>query len=234
MFITGTIIDITAIIVAGIIGLLIRNKLPKRLFEPLITIIAGIAFVDGIGMALKTHNLLIGFVSLVLGVIVGELLALDRRVSSFVKVDNIFDLKPDKNATTFKAFVTASLISVIGPLTILGSIQNGVSGNVDLLVFKTGLDAIVTLLLTSALGYGVILSAATVLVVQGIISLVASMLGNFLTVEMINEISATGGIILIFLALNVMDIKKTAILNMIPALFFVVFIYRIFVMFHLV
>lgn len=234
MFITGTIIDITAIIVAGIIGLLIRNKLPKRLFEPLITIIAGIAFVDGIGMALKTHNLLIGFVSLVLGVIVGELLALDRRVSSFVKVDNIFDLKPDKNATTFKAFVTASLISVIGPLTILGSIQNGVSGNVDLLVFKTGLDAIVTLLLTSALGYGVILSAATVLVVQGIISLVASMLGNFLTVEMINEISATGGIILIFLALNVMDIKKTAILNMIPALFFVVFIYQIFVMFHLV
>lgn len=232
MFITGTIIDVSAIIVAGIIGLLIRNKLPKRLFEPLITIIAGIAFLDGIGMALKTHNLLIGFVSLVLGVAVGELLCLEGRLTRLIKVDNIFELKSDKNVSTFNAFVTASLISVIGPLTILGSIQNGVSGNFDLLIFKTGLDVIVTLMLTSALGYGVIFSAATVLLVQGTISLIASLLGNFLTTAMVTEISATGGIILIFLALNVLGIKKTAILNMIPALFLVVFIYRLFVIFH--
>ena len=233
MFITGTLIDVGAIIVSGLLGLLIRNKLPKHLFNPLITIIAGIAFLDGIGMALKTHNLLIAFVSLVCGVIVGELLCLETRLSKFIKVDNIFNIKADKTMSPFNAFVTASLISVIGPLTILGSIQNGVSGSIDLLVFKTGLDVIVTVMLTSALGYGVILSAITVLVVQGTISLVARLLGNFLTTEMINEISATGGIILIFLSLNVLDIKKTAILNMIPALFFVVFVYKIFILFHL-
>lgn len=217
---TGTLINAAAIILGTVIGLLIKSKLPKRFITIIFQALGLFTILLGLKMALEMQEFLIAIGSLVVGSVIGELLGLDKRLESFAKWMKL-KMKSDNDKFS-EGLITAFLLYCMGSLTILGCIEEGVSGNYDLLLMKSLMDGISSIALASALGVGVGFSALPLLIYQGGITLFASSLGEFFSEAIVRELSAVGGVLLIGLGINILDIKKLRILNMIPAMVIVV------------
>jgi hypothetical protein len=152
------------------------------------------------------------------GAAIGELLRLSDRLDA---LGNWFQrrlARGDEPSRVSEAFVTASLVFCVGPLTILGSIQNGLTGDIQLLAVKSLLDGVAAIAFAAALGAGVYLSALTVLVVQGGIATIAFLMGGGLDQASVDAASAVGGLILIGVALRLLDIRQVRVANLLPAL----------------
>ena len=225
----GTILNATAVAVAGVIGILLGNRLPDRIRE---TVVAGIGLTTlliGVQMALKTQHLLIVLGSVVIGGIVGELLDLDRglnrlglwledQVSRLTILGGYAGGMNSDQPSFTRAFVTASLVFCVGPMTIVGSIQDGLTGNYETLAVKSMLDAFTSVAFASSLGVGVPFSALTVLFYQGAITLGAGWLRGVLTDPMVNEMTAAGGLLILGIGLQLLDIRRLRVANLLPAL----------------
>ena len=221
---TGTIINIIAVLIGGTLGLLFGARLPERLKA---TVVAGLGLFTaaiGIQMFLKTENSLI---ALLIGALLGEwwriedgLQNLGQRLEERFTPGSMPDTVSASTSTNFvRGFLTASLLFCIGPMTILGAIQDGLTGNYELLVVKSVLDGFASLAFASSLGLGVLFSSLVILVFQGGISLLAVQLNALVTTPMLNEMTATGGVILMGLAIsNLLEIKKIRTGNFLPAL----------------
>jgi uncharacterized membrane protein YqgA involved in biofilm formation len=179
----------------------------------------------GIRMFGETANILIPLASLVLGTILGEWLKIEDGLEHLgqtlqAKV-NRSDQALSSNAKRFvDGFVTASLLFCIGPMAILGSIQDGISGDFQMLAVKAVLDGLAAMAFASTLGVGVLFSAAIVLIYQGAISLLAQWIGQGFSTAVVNEMSAVGGVILAGIAIsNLLEIKKIRTGSFLPALF---------------
>ena len=179
----------------------------------------------GIRMFGETANILIPLASLVLGTILGEWLKIEDGLEHLgqtlqAKV-NRSDQALSANAKRFvDGFVTASLLFCIGPMAILGSIQDGISGDFQMLAVKAVLDGLAAMAFASTLGVGVLFSAAIVLIYQGAISLLAQWIGQGFSTAVVNEMSAVGGVILAGIAIsNLLEIKKIRTGSFLPALF---------------
>ena len=219
---TGTFINIAAILIGGTIGLFFGARIPERFKN---TVIAGMGlFVAAMGlqMFLKSENQLIVLGALIIGVLLGEWLEIEDRLQAFGQtLEQRFskDTETGVGSKFVRGFMVSSLLFCIGPLAILGSIQDGLTGDYNLLAVKSTLDGFASIAFASTLGIGVMFSSIIILIYQGGISLLAGQLSAIVTDPMMNEMTATGGVILLGLGIsNLLEIKKIRVGNFLPAL----------------
>lgn len=218
---TGTFLNIATVLVGGVIGLIFGARIPEKLKG---TVIAGMGLFTaamGIQMFLNTENPLIVLGSLLIGTLLGEWWRIEDGLQNLGKyLEQRFSRSDDDGSNKFvRGFLTASLLFCVGPMTILGSIQDGLTGDYNLLAVKSVLDGFASLAFASTLGVGVMFSTIVILVYQGGISLLAAQLNAVVTPSMMNELTATGGVILVGLAISsLLEIKKIRVGNMLPGL----------------
>ena len=168
---------------------------------------------------LKGENMLLIVISIAIGSLLGELINIDEKL---ILLGNFIENKAksfSKDTSISLGFVTASLLFCVGAMAVVGSLESGLLGKYDILFTKSILDGVTSLILSSTLGIGVILSAFSVLVYQGLITLAASLLQNILTTPIVNEMSAVGSLLIIGIGLNMLGITKIKVANMLPAIF---------------
>jgi uncharacterized protein len=212
----GTLINAAAVIVGSAIGLVIHNRLPDRISRIAFQAIGLFTLFLGISMASKTSNYLIMILSIVSGSIIGEAIDIERimdRVSEIVK-----RWVRSKNSNFTEGFVTSFLLFCMGSMTILGAIEEGLGGKPSLLLAKSVLDGFSSIALSASLGAGVLFSTLPLIVYQGAITIFAGSLHGVLTPNLINEVTAVGGLLLIGLGINILKIRELRILNMLPGL----------------
>jgi len=221
---TGTLLNIATVLVGGLIGLLFGARIPER-FKA--TVIAGMGlftFAMGVKMFLETENPLIVLGALLIGGLLGEWARIEdglRNLGAALERRFARDDSAEGSARFIRGFLTASLLFCVGPMTILGSIQDGLTGNYELLAVKAVLDGFAALAFASTLGVGVLFSSLIILLYQGGISLLAGQLNAFVTDAMMAEMTAAGGVLLMGLALSsLLEIKPIRVGNFLPALFF--------------
>ncbi len=218
---TGTFLNILTVVVGGSLGLLFGARLSEKLKA---TIIAGMGLFTaamGVQMFLKTENPLIVLGALLIGTLLGEWWRIEEGLQYLGRVlEQRFARAEGDGATHFvRGFLTASLLFCVGPMTILGSIQDGLAGDYHLLAVKSVLDGFAALAFASTLGVGVLFSTLIILVYQGGISLLAAQVNAIVTPAMMSELTATGGVMLLGLAISsLLELKRIRVGNMLPGL----------------
>ncbi len=216
--VNGTLINALAVLVGGVIGSLVGDRLPKRIHEALFGVLGLFTVLIGLLGALTTKNPLILLGSLLIGTLLGEMMNIEAGLE---KAGDWLQSKLAKPGSTLsEAFVTASLVFCVGPLSILGSLDNGLSGDMTKLVIKATLDGFAALAFGATLGWGVLLAIITILVYQGGLSLGAHAIAPLLTgnADTITELTATGGLILVAVGLKLLKIRDLRVANYLPAL----------------
>jgi uncharacterized membrane protein YqgA involved in biofilm formation len=212
----GTAINVVAVLVGGGIGTLVGAKLPEKMRSSAMAAIGIVTLLVGVANFLEFDNPLVPLVSVVAGLVVGELLDIDAALR---RLGDSLERRFSKGESPVsRAFVTTSLLFCVGPLTVIGSLEDGLTGNYDLLALKSALDFIAALTFASVLGWGVLLSAGTVLLVQGTLTFGAGFLEPVVTEAMIGATTATGGILIVGLGLGLLELKEIRVANMLPAL----------------
>lgn len=211
---TGTLINAAAIIVASLAGILVGSRIGEVVRKPIMNVLGVAVMLIGISMGLKTENVLIPTLSVVVGTIVGEIVGIERWLENF---GDRVERRLGKGKFS-EGFVGATLLYCIGPMAVLGPIQEGLTGDISVLLAKSMLDGIASLALASALGIGVAFSSISVILYQGFFALLASELSRVVTDSMINELTATGGLLIIGIGINLLELKKLRVGNMMPAL----------------
>lgn len=227
---TGTLINVAAIILGSLIGLAAGNRIPEKMRQTLVSAMGLFTLAYGIFIFGQTQNMLIPLFALVVGTVIGELLKIEEGLNGlgeFIQ-QKLAGRNPNLSGESQKfvtGFVSASLLFCIGPMAILGSIQDGISGDFQMLAIKSLLDGIASIAFASTLGVGVVFSAVVVLVYQGAISLLAGLIGQGYGDTIVAEMTATGGIILAGIAIsNLLQIKKIRTGSFLPAIFLAVLI----------
>jgi uncharacterized membrane protein YqgA involved in biofilm formation len=228
--VTGTLINVAAIILGSLIGLVAGNRIPEKMRQTLVSAMGLFTLAYGVFIFGQTQNMLIPLFALVVGTVIGELLKIEEGLNGlgeFIQ-QKLAGLNPNLSGESQKfvtGFVSASLLFCIGPMAILGSIQDGISGDFQMLAIKSLLDGIASIAFASTLGVGVVFSAVVVLVYQGAISLLAGLIGQGFGDTIVAEMTATGGIILAGIAIsNLLQIKKIRTGSFLPAIFLAVLI----------
>ncbi len=227
---TGTIINVAAVILGSLVGLLVGNRIPEKTRQTLISVMGLYTLAYGVFIFTKTQNMLIPLLSLVMGTIIGELLKIEEGLNSLgERIQRKLAIgNPNLTGESQKfvtGFVSASLLFCIGPMAILGSIQDGISGDFQMLAIKSLLDGIGSIAFASTLGVGVMFSAVVILVYQGAISLLSGWIGQGFGDAAVAEMTATGGVILVGIGIsNLLQIKKIRTGSFLPAIFLAVLI----------
>lgn len=233
----GAILNMITVAIGSVIGLLVGNRLSQKIQESVVTGLGLVTMFVGISNAGKSGNIIIPVLSIAIGVIIGELLDLQTKLERFggwlqSKLGNAKTASvPDDETGTaagnldtrtrfITGFVTASLVFCIGPLTFVGSIQDGMGLVVGFqqIAIKSVLDLFAAMAFAASFGVGVSFSVVTILIVQGGLSLLGMVAGNVMTTPMINEMTGVGGLVLMGLALVLLDLKKPRMANFLPAL----------------
>lgn len=202
------------------VGLLIKSRIPERVNIIIFQVIGLFVITLGITMAIKTTNYLILVFSLLIGSVLGELLDLEKYLEKLSL--NLKNKLKSSNDKFSEGFITATLIFCIGPMAILGSIEEGIGNYPSLLFAKSILDGVASIALSSALGIGVIFSSIPLLLYQGGITIFASYVSKYLSDALIIELTAVGGVLLLGLGMNLAEIKKIRVASMLPSLIIVV------------
>ena len=227
---TGTILNFAAILLGGLIGLLAGNRIPLKVRQTLTSALGLFTLAYGVHIFAQTQNILVPLSSIVLGVIAGEALKIEELLNGLgeriqQKVDRGANGGTPGAQRFISGFVTASLLFGIGPMAILGSIQDGLTGDYQILAIKSILDGITAIAFASTFGVGVLFSAPIVLIYQGAISLLAGTIGKGFDQSVILEMTSVGGVILAGIAIsNLLEIKKIRTGSFLPALVFAVLI----------
>jgi uncharacterized membrane protein YqgA involved in biofilm formation len=219
----GTIVNVAAVIAGSSIGLLLKTRLPEKITAIVFHGIGLVTIFFGVAMALRSQNWVILILSVVSGAIAGQLLNLDARMNRAGEM-----LKKSLKITNQRfteGMVTAFLLFCMGSLTVLGALEEGMNQNPELLLAKSVMDGFSSIALSAAMGIGVMFSVVPLLIYQGGITLFAGSLQNVLSEPMIMEITAAGGIILLGMGINILEIKRIQVLNLLPALIMAVVFY---------
>jgi len=214
----GVIINCITVIIGSIVGMTFKNLIPKKVTDGVMVGIGLCTVYIGIDGALSGENTLVLILSMAIGAIIGFLLDIDGKINVFADFATR-RFKKDDGVNVAEGFVTACLIFCVGAMTLVGSIQAGVSKDNTMLITKAMLDLISSLALASTFGIGVLLSAVFVFVFQGGLVLVSSLAGNFLSPAMQSEMICVGSVMIIGLGLNIIGVTKIKVANFIPAMF---------------
>jgi uncharacterized protein len=224
----GTILNIITVLIGGAFGIFFGNRLPERIHQTIVSGLGLFTAAIGIQMFLQSGNPIIVLGSLLVGGLLGEWWQIETGLQDigawlekrFRKNDNL-EYQPDsvRQVRFVRGFLTASLVFCVGPMTILGAIQDGLSGDYSLLAIKSVLDGFAALAFASILGEGVLFSTLVILVYQGGLSLAAAQMQAFVSEAMMNEMTAAGGVMLVGIALSsLLEIKPIRVGNFLPAL----------------
>ena len=217
----GTLINVAGVIVGSLLGTLLGERFPARFRQ---TVISGIGlFTVGFGlqMFLATKNVLVVLGSILLGAILGEWMRLEERLENIGElVSHKFSQPGMGESKRFvQGFLTAGVLFCVGPMAIVGSIRDGLTGDFSILALKAVLDAVTALAFASTMGMGVLFSAGLVFLYQGGIALLASQAQAIISPAMTAELTAAGGVLLIGIGISsILEIKKIRVANLLPAL----------------
>ncbi len=218
----GTVVNVLTVLAGTLAGVVLGNRLPERLRTTVLQAVGLVTLVIGARDALGTRNVVFPLVALILGAAIGEGLRIEDRLEALGgAIRRRFEYDREGDDSRFvEGFVAASLLFCVGPLTILGSIRDGLGGadHAQLLLVKAALDGTVAVAFASTLGWGVGFSALTIVVVQGTLTLAAGAADRVLTDRMVVEMSAAGGVMVIGIGLRLLDVKKVAVGSLLPAL----------------
>jgi len=216
MHIRGYLVNTVTVLIGSGIGLTIGSKLPEKIKQIILSALGLSTLVIGAQMALKTQNLILVVGSMLVGGIIGQVIGIEEWLE---KVGERLKAKVGSNSGTFVlGFVTASLLFCTGPMTIVGSLEDGFSGATDLIYAKSAMDAAAAVALSASLGIGVIFSAITVFLLQGALTYLGAFMGNFIQTAILTEVTAAGGVLIIGLGLNILGIAKIRVGNFLPSL----------------
>jgi uncharacterized membrane protein YqgA involved in biofilm formation len=221
----ATIINTAAILIGSFIGLLFHSRI-RESFKNVVYVGAGImTLVLGIGMAIKTTRIVYFALSLIIGGILGEWWRIEDSIltlGEFLKRTFAGRKEEDSGKDFAYAFLTASVLFCVGALALVGSFKAGAEGNYDLIFTKSVLDGFMAVILTAALGIGVAFSAASVLVYQGILTVLAVWIKPLVSDVILGEISAVGGSLVLMIGINLLGFAKLKTANYLPSLFLIV------------
>ena len=225
---SGVLVNTVTVLIGSGVGLLLKKQIPERLTSAIMTTIGLCTVAIGIGGIIKGQNQLVMIISLVLGTLLGTLIDIDKHLTS---LGDKLQKKKDGNAqgSTFsQGFVTASLLFCVGAMTIVGSMNAGISGDNQMLYTKSVLDLISSSMLAASLGIGVMCASAFVLVFQGLLVALSMLLGAFLSDFAVAELICAGSVMITALGLNLIGVTKIKVANMLPGLVFVPFVCLLF------
>jgi uncharacterized membrane protein YqgA involved in biofilm formation len=215
---SGTLLNAATVLVGGILGTVLGDRLPARIREQVIRGVGLFVLVMGTKFALDTGNLLYLLGSILIGGILGSLAGIDARLSALGEVLQRRFTGPGRTSTVSEAFVTAAIVFCVGPLTFLGSIQNGLTGDPGVLVIKSVLDGFTAIALAATLGWGVLLTIAVILVYQGGLALGAATFASLLTDPQLREMNAVGGLLVLGVGLKLLGIRDVKVADFLPAI----------------
>ncbi len=212
----GTLVNAAAVLVGSGLGLALGSRLPERMREIILQGLGLASLAIGIQLALKTDRLVVVIASLLLGGLCGEGLKVEQKLergAAWLK-----ERAGSRSKTFVDGFITASLVYCVGAMTVVGALEEGIRGDPSLLYAKSALDGFASIAFAASLGVGVAFAAGTVLVVQGGLTLLGSQLKFLLEPEILNVLSATGGLLIVGIGFYLLGIKRIRVANLLPAL----------------
>lgn len=227
---SGVLVNVLTVLIGSTLGLLLKKQIPEKLTTAVMTAIGLCTVAIGVTGVIKGQNQLVMIVSLVLGTIIGTLFDIDGKLTKIG--DKLQKKKGENEKSTFsQGFVTASLLFCVGAMTIVGSMNAGISGDNQMLYTKSVLDLISSTMLGASLGIGVLCSSVFVLVFQGGLVALSMALGSFLNDFAVAELICAGSVMIIALGLNLIGITKIKVANLLPGLVLVPVVCKIFELF---
>jgi len=222
----GSLVNMLAVIVGSLFGLLLGQRFPENIRRISIKGIGLCTLLIGTQMALKVENILLVILSILLGGILGELLNLQLRFEQLG--DQLKKRLPINNERFTEGLITTFILFCVGSLTIVGALEEGLRNDPTLLYTKSVLDGFSSIVFASVYGIGVLFSAFPLIIFQGGITLLAGKVEPYLTDMVINQLSATGGILIVGLGFNLLEIQNLKITNFLPALIIIIFLSLVF------
>ncbi len=215
-------VNMATVILGSSLGIIFRNKIKQEYISAVISALALVTILIGIISAIETANILCVIICMALGTVLGELLRIDGRIEGagdFVKNKLLRSRIKGKGFT--EGFVSACILFCVGSMTIMGSLEAGINGDCGIIYAKSALDFVSSTAFGAAMGIGVTFSAAFILLFQGGLTLLAGALSPFLSAGVVTEMSAAGGVILIGMGINMLELseKRVKVANMLPAVF---------------
>jgi hypothetical protein len=214
----GTLINTATVLIGGMVGIAMGDKIPDRVRVIVVQVIGMVTIGLGLSDLLKTHNMVFPLLGMVFGAVIGELLRIEDRLEGIGEVIRKRFAKRQDPGRFISGFVTATLLFCIGPLTILGAIQDASGETPQLYIIKGTLDGFMSVVFGAIHGVGVLFSAVSVFVVQGTLTLFGTQLDSLLNDRMRIELFATGGLAVMAIGLNLLDIKKIRLGSLLPGL----------------
>lgn len=229
----GTIVNVMAIVGGSILGVLGGNLLTDDTRD---TVTKGVSLgviLIGLQMAFETQHLIVVLISIVLGGVTGEIIGIEKYLNRFAGfMERSLKTKPEKQGVA-EGFVTATLIFCVGAMAIMGPLQSGLTGDHSILYAKSILDGVTSVVLASSLGFGVGLSALPLLLYQGTITLLAGWIEPYIIKEAITEMKAVGGLLILAIGLNMLQVVRIRVGNLLPAIIYAIILATLAVRFNL-
>ena len=227
---SGVLVNVLTVLIGSTVGLLLKKQIPEKLTTAVMTAIGLCTVAIGVTGVIKGQNQLVMIISLVLVTIIGTLIDIDGKLTKIG--DKLQKKKGENEKSTFsQGFVTASLLFCVGAMTIVGSMNAGISGDNQMLYTKSVLDLISSTMLGASLGIGVLFSSVFVLAFQGGLVALSMALGSFLNDFAVAELICAGSVMIIALGLNLIGITKIKVANLLPGLVLVPIVCKIFELF---
>ena len=214
----GTIINTATVLAGGGLGLLIGNRIPDRIRVIIVQVIGLVTIAIGLRDVMNTDNMVFPLVGMVLGAIIGELLRIEDRLEQLGELLRQKFTKSESESKFVTGFVTATLLFCVGPLTILGAIEDASGKTPQLYIIKGTLDGFMMIIFSALYGVGAIFSAASVFFIQGSLTLFGTSLDTLLTDRMRLELFSAGGIAVLAIGLNLLEIKRIRLGSLLPGL----------------
>lgn len=222
----GTVVNTLAVVVGGTFGLLFKNIIPEKITEALLKAISLAVIAIGVKLSFLGENLTLLIASMIIGTTIGEYINIEAKLD---KIGAFIENKMKNKVNNVAAgFVASSLLCCVGSMSVIGSIQSGLSGNNEILFSKSVIDLISSVSLAASMGAGVIFSALSIFVYQGTITILAGLLQSLLSDVIVNEMTAIGGIIIMGIGLNFLEIKRIKVGNLLPSIFLPIIYYMFF------
>lgn len=212
----GSLTNFLAIVIGSGIGLFIKRGIPERYKETIMQSLGIAVGIIGLKMALSSENMILVILSIAIGAVCGECLKIQQALDHFGAA--LTHRLGDRYGDVGRGFVTATLVFCIGAMAIVGSIQEGINGDSSILYAKSMLDGIIAIVFAAAMGIGIALAAIPVLFYQGMITICASVSGEAISQSAITELTAVGGILIIGISLNMLELKLIRVANLLPSI----------------
>ena len=216
----GSVINCGAILLGSCVGLLLRGGISQRFRDTVMQGLGLCVLLIGARGAMETQDVMIPILCIVVGGIIGEAIDIEKRLQTLgTRAQRLFTRNGGEGSRFAEGFVTASLVYCIGAMAIVGALDSGLWNNHTTLIAKSALDGVSSIIFASTMGAGVALSGVAVLLYQGAITLFAGSIAGYLTEQVILEMSAVGGLLIIGIGINMLEIRKMRVGNLLPAIF---------------